>query len=215
MQSKDSRWVVSHPLDEHLMKSVSWASWDVHSGSEELHLTISVEFSYGGWTLLYLTALRAKTSLADWAKSSRGCDLKLWYYKGLLKAVSEKVTSVDAPLLTSRCFCYLDWYWSGHAKTFILPIVVTLVSTCGFSLLLLWRLQPSLFAGRRYCALAHLRQGPVEWHKVLMEAFRSFVQSKWEHSQDLFCVPSCVTHSWQMLMDNCESELLQPTQPEG
>lgn len=129
--------------------------------------------------------------------------------------MSEKVTSVDAPLLTSKCFCYLDWYWSGHAKTFILPIVVTLVSTCGLLLLLLWRLQPSLFAGRRYCALARLRQGPVEWYKVLMKVFRSFVQSKWERSQDLLCVPSCVIHSWQILMDNWESELLQPTQPEG
>lgn len=136
----EQRWVVSHPLDEHLIKSVSWASWDARSGSEELHLTISVEFSYGDWTFLYITALGAKTSPADTVKSSRGCDLKLWYYKGLLKAMSENVTSVDAPLLTSRCFCYLDWYWSGHAKTFTLPTVVTLESTCGLLLLLLWRL---------------------------------------------------------------------------
>lgn len=49
--------------------------------------------------------------------------------------------------------------------------------------------------------------------KVVSANSSSFVQSVRECSQDFFC--GVVTPSWQMLMDNCEAEHLQSTQPEG
>lgn len=98
--AKAARWVfcpvaaTDHPLGKQLITPVSWASWDVNSPSEELHLMIPVGCIYGGWTSLCPTALRAKPSSADTAKCSRGCGFKLWYYKGLMAWLCEKKLQV-------------------------------------------------------------------------------------------------------------------------
>lgn len=112
------------------------------------------------------------------------------------------VTSIHVVQATKRhLYCKQLWLWKN-----ILP-------TWGLLLLFTWRLQPLSFASRRYCALARFRQCPVEWFKVMMKMFSSFGQRTWKHSKNFLCGPSWVTHSWQTLMDNGESENHQSTQP--
>lgn len=116
-----------HPVGKQLITPVSWASWDVNSPSEELHLMIPVGCIYGGWTSLCPTALRAKTSSADNSQMQQGPWLQalvLQRADGI--TVWEEVTGVDVPLLTSTCFCYLYSCCSGHKKTLILQTAVTM-----------------------------------------------------------------------------------------